>query len=251
MKQILLAGDWHGNAWHAKRIIDAAVERRIYVILQLGDFGYWPHHSDAWLDDVDEYARLNGVYIFWIDGNHENHEMLRQIPPESDGSVQIRPMITYLPRGHRWEWEGVTFLALGGAYSIDKDGRIPGDSWWPEELITYREAYEAIAGGPVAVMVTHDAPWGAENVIHGNRFNKDWFPESKQNRVILRAVMEETMPELVVHGHYHNRNSTTIDYSGGQTRVEGFDCDEPHGKGFIDSFGVLSLPDLTVLAGDL
>lgn len=54
----------------------------------------------------------------------------------------------------RYSW-----LALG-AISVARRWRTPGRSWWAEERISRNDADAAIAGGPVNVMVSHDAPNG-------------------------------------------------------------------------------------------
>jgi hypothetical protein len=66
---------------------------------------------------------------------------LRQLPTRPDGFVEVTDRILWAPRGHRWTWQGVRFLALGGAFSIDRQYRKLDSGrwgWFKEEVITPR-----------------------------------------------------------------------------------------------------------------
>lgn len=224
--RFLAVGDTHANSKWFQRVCEIAHENGIHQILQLGDFGYWPHKSfgQRFLISVEKSLKLYDLTLLWIDGNHENHDWLQQLKRGDDGFARVfvphraaTERVLHAPRGTRWEWDGVTFLALGGAYSIDKNGRTPHESWWSQELITEAEIHRAMEGGKVDVLVSHDAPLGVENLFGG----KDLFPESASNRLAVRAVMDHVQPKLVVHGHYHVRNSTRLLGA----RVEGYSWD--------------------------
>lgn len=252
--RLLLLGDVHGNdAWFDFACVNA-VRRGCQAILQLGDFGYWEHRQGGvnFLDIASANLTEHDLICVWIDGNHENHEVLRlnygpgggRHAPTPEGWWMIRPRLFYAPRGSRWTWSGTQFLACGGAYSVDKQWRRLGTEWWPEETITVDEADECCDGGLCDVLVAHDAPAEAEGVIPPDGTwdrKKDAYPESLANRVLLQRIVDTTHPKLVVHGHYHTRNSTVLD-SG--VRVEGLHCD-----GEPSSMATLDLPSL-VLDGD-
>lgn len=206
----LLVGDAHGNnKFMSAVILKHAIRNDVDVIFQLGDFGYWEHFHDGvdYLDRTEKKLAQIGKRMYFLDGNHENHPLLwEKYPPNDDGFCQVRPHLFYAPRGHRWEWGGITFLALGGAYSIDEgwrkategDRNAPGTLWWPTETITAEEAYRAKEGGTVDVMFTHDSPWGISMPgIKGE------FWQSNENRRILRDVVDHVRPKMLFHGHYH------------------------------------------------
>lgn len=48
--------------------------------------------------------------------------------------VSLSDHVTVLPRGHRWEIAGRSFVSLGGAPSVDylQPFRHQGESWWAE-----------------------------------------------------------------------------------------------------------------------
>jgi hypothetical protein len=134
----------------------------------------------------------------------------------------IAPNVIYQPRGSVHEDEdGTRFLFLGGAPSIDRDGRVEGESWWPEETITDAEHKRALsAKGPVHVLVTHDAP------AFPPGFSPKGSPgyQRDQNRSMKRidALIKRHRPPLLVHGHWHTRATT----QRGTTRIEALDCNQ-------------------------
>lgn len=253
--RILLLGDVHGDPYWFGHACHVAQRLNCHTILQLGDFGYWEHAPPGgeFLDRCAEHLQETDRTCIWVDGNHENHTVLRETYGPGgffhqiidSGFWRIRERLSYAPRGHRWTWLNHTFLACGGAYSIDKRYRQEGMSWWPEETITEDEMRACIDGGPTDVLVSHDAPDGAPGVIPAEGTwdrQKDNWPESLENRKRLARIVKHTKPQLVVHGHYHHRNSTVMNMGSHRTRVEGFGRD-----GDPSALGVLFLDDLSVV----
>lgn len=246
--RLLFLGDTHGNTNWVQLVIETAKEHDVDWIVQVGDFGYWEHkqHGVDFLFDVQAVLDDNDMQMVWIDGNHEAHPIVRRnYGPSSDrhqvhpefGFWRIRDNLWHAPRGHRWVWDDVKFLALGGAYSIDKGFRKVGSSWWWEELITEDEVDDAIAGGAADVMVTHDCPAGVQGAIPelgGLDRQKDRWPESLENRRKLRRVVDEVRPFALVHGHYHHRNTELLPLDDGwEVLIEGLACDEMSGAALI------------------
>lgn len=71
-----IVGDVHGefgrlNAWVNKK--------RPEIILQCGDFGYWPRHISKREKKRGEpiVPKIHDTKLYWIDGNHEDHWSLR------------------------------------------------------------------------------------------------------------------------------------------------------------------------------
>jgi hypothetical protein len=169
---------------------------------------------------VNRHAMQAGIEFYWLDGNHENFDALEaDVDFEATEPQQMMANLWYLPRGSTWTWDGCRFMALGGAYSIDKEYRTEGRSWWRQELLTQRQVYAAMERGPVDVLLTHDAPEGVCPIVTPLYKGDD---ESKGNRLAVTVVMEAVKPRLLVHGHYHHRYSAKI----GQTQVEGLDRDD-------------------------
>lgn len=224
-KRVLILGDTHGDLGHLIWAIDKAKAFDCDEIVQVGDFGYWEHTHEGgrFLDKLDGKLSQAGFKLHWIDGNHENHTVLRlnygpggnRHLPTPEGFWEIRPNINYIPRGTRWEWGGVSFLGIGGAYSIDKDYRKPGKSWWPEEMITDDEVQLCVEGGPVDVVISHDVPKFVDLYPHlanvGITRPWKWDEDSLANRQQLSEVYDAVKPQKWIHGHYHLRYTETVD----------------------------------------
>jgi predicted phosphodiesterase len=250
-RKIAFAGDWHGNISYGRRAISYAIDQGADVILHLGDFGimgFFQRYLDG-LTDILTYGNLN---LYFLDGNHEDHPRLAEMPYIEDGTQPFTERIFHLPRGYRWQWDGVRFLALGGAHSVDRQLRTPGMNWWPEELVTGSQAMAAIQGGRTDVMLTHDAPAGW--VIPDLESEDYWPPEeirtANQHRSVLAAVAEIVQPTWLFHGHYHVRYTLTNALVGNDGKlgeryviphVEGLALD---GSSFADNVVVKTLDEL-------
>lgn len=207
----LVAGDWHGSFSQADKVIRFAKEQGIDTIFQVGDFGVWANDK-PYLNQMQQLLKSFDIELYFIDGNHENFNMLYEKKILDDGTRYVRDNITYIPRGYRWEWHGLTFLALGGAASIDKRFRVEGRSWWAEEYLTEEDILTAQSGGPVDVMITHDSPFGAPNSITDDfmgqlgaikYFGQDALQYCTEHRKLLQRVTDVTAPRILIHGHYH------------------------------------------------
>lgn len=241
MSKTMLLGDTHGNTAFAQRAVEIARALNCTRILQLGDFGYWEHlgpNGVSFLRKLNKTCEQQEVDFFWIDGNHENHPLLwERYKPENEVEGKtfwpIRSRIFYIPRGTYWEWEGTTFLGMGGAVSIDREYRTPGESWWPEEQITQDDLDKIKDIKGVDILVTHDAPF---NPLPPH-FAYKMDPESDRHRQIMRKVLNHVKPEINFHGHYHHFHDTDHLREDGYTRVIGLDCD-----GTRRSYAILYTP---------
>lgn len=257
MTEVLVLGDMHGNASALTAHLKSAHARGVRDVLQLGDFGYWEHSDDGagYLRWTNRMLEQYDQTLVFVDGNHENHQLLRERYVNSahdrgGGLYEVRPRILYACRGARWIW-GARFLAMGGAYSIDKEPvpgipetrhwrRVEGKSWWPEELIADGEIDLAIHGGPCDVLASHDCPDGVDipvpTATH-SIMGKDAFPPSVENRRKLRRLVDAVHPTLVLHGHYHHRYQATLTLETGENvEVHGFDREHKAGSAAIVDF---------------
>lgn len=232
-KQVMLLGDTHGNNGDVNYAFMRANDFEIEVIVQLGDFGYWPgnHKYRDLMEMIVELTEQTGIKFLWIDGNHENHEQLNKQPREY-GMWFITENFVHAGRGARWVWGDKTFLACGGAYSIDKEFRTPGFDWFPQETISLADIARC-GHEKCDVMFTHDSPPFTPNVIwEGDPGYQDGrYPASWNNRLRLKEIVENTQPQLVCHGHYHRRNTSKSSLG---PRVEGFGCNGDEDLGILN-----------------
>lgn len=245
--KVLIAGDTHGDINHLYWLAQKAHNTGVKEIWVLGDFGYWEHtfKGKDFLDGLNDTILVKfDLTLKFIDGNHENHDMLRAYMNDENedwkNPVQIRSRIFWLPRGYRFEIEGVKILCVGGAFSIDKDGRTEGISWWATETISYSEAVRSCQGGEVDVLLCHDAPYGGplEEILSKTSIGYKLDEASKANRHMLKSIVDNVKPSLILHGHFHYQYSGTLPYDGGEAKIVGYgaNINERH-----TSYGFLSL----------
>ena len=144
---IYITGDTHGDIDYPKllKLKEKNLSFDDYLII-CGDAGIcWSiYDSRRFLSLYNDI----GCTILFIDGNHENFDMLNGLPlVEYKGALmhQVDEHIFHILRGEILTLEGKTFFCLGGACSIDKMYRTPHISWWPEEEINKHDIDNAIA----------------------------------------------------------------------------------------------------------
>ena len=144
---IFVTGDTHGLTDYFKLGVFAQKNPQLTkddFVIVAGDFGgVWSKQDLE--NTLDAYSKLPWTTLF-VDGNHENFDMLNAYPVENwnGGKVhKIRDDIIHLMRGQVFEIEGKVIFTFGGGTSIDKWRRIEGLSWWRQELPTYDDLDEA------------------------------------------------------------------------------------------------------------
>jgi len=225
--KVAFAGDWHGDRIWANARLQSLGERGVNVVVHVGDFGIWPSTSGkTFLRTVEAVCDKYDIALLVVPGNHEDWGRLTTLwenPKRraADGSMlplYLTDHIAVLPRGWRWEMGERSFVALGGAPSVDLHSRDLSRDWWPQEQMTQEDVDYTIAGGYADVMVTHDAPappWASPPVEAILSSNPMGWPDSalKYARVGRERVTEAFLgvrPRLLVHGHYHCSGQATM-----------------------------------------
>lgn len=243
-RRVLFVGDVHGALGWLKLVVREAERQRCDAIVQLGDFGYWPHTPEGrrYLAEATRLLDAANLTLWFIDGNHENFDMLwsDEHPLAEDGSQLVAPRVRYLARGQRLRWRGVELLALGGAHSIDRDWRLqaephPRSYWWPQETLTHRDVQRACEGGRCDILLSHDAPAGVTIFADSHSDSHVYARETESNRAAVAAVVDATRPVLVLHAHWHVRYSGQ--YRNQSLRldlpVEGLDRDGSYERNWL------------------
>lgn len=202
---IYITGDTHGEIGRFYEFDKKGHLSENDTLIICGDFGYLFFNNiseNSFLDDLSD----RPYTICFVDGNHECFDAINEYPVvEWNGGKanQIRKNIFHLMRGQVFEIDGKTFFTMGGAYSVDKDYRIPGYSWWPDELPTDAEYKEAVGNlqkcnMKVDYILTHTMP--REMIL---RFGK--YPDVHDIELtgFLEWVMYEVDFKHWYCGHWH------------------------------------------------
>ena len=208
--KIGLLGDLHGDVEHLFIVSRTMWARGISVLVQLGDWGFvWPGENwNRTLDKISRRLGSLGMTMFFLDGNHEWHTELNAFPIDGDGLRRLRPNVVHLPRGFRTTLSsGRTMAVLGGANSIDRDYRVPGRSWWPEESIAHDDL-RALGVEHADIFLGHDAPLGIPELDRELAVEKHDWPWSvvryaEEGRRMFDRGFHAVRPRLSVSGHYH------------------------------------------------
>lgn len=208
---IYVTGDIHGDQvlWHKR--IDSFLKAGDTILIP-GDFGVGFFNGRFWSEELFfDYLANKEYSICFCSGNHENFDKLSryQISEWNGGRVHfIRPNVIHLMRGELYNISGKTLFAFGGGYSIDKERRIPGVSWWPQEMPSeeeYRNGSEHLkqCGYKVDYIITHSAP--ADTVDYMSRLGKvrSILAEERPLADYLTEVEEKSQFGKWFFGHYH------------------------------------------------
>jgi len=126
---IYITGDTHGIIDWGKINTSRFPEQKDLTkddyLIVLGDFGgvWGDADQDRYIQKT--YGERNFTTLF-IDGNHENHDLLDSYPVEEwcGGKVhRITDSIIHLMRGQVFVINGIKFFTMGGAESTDKAWR--------------------------------------------------------------------------------------------------------------------------------
>lgn len=206
--RLYLLGDVHGNSGFVRQAVENATERGAELILQLGDFGYWEHTPDGvrFLDDLESVLQTHDLELWFIDGNHENHDLLANLERDERGLGIVREHIRHIPRGWRCSFQGYEWGFVGGAFSIDYRMRTMGWSIWRGEQTTLDDI-DRLGRGSLDVLCAHDVFTGVDlDLVCPTRMN---VPESderqaQETRYLLSEAVRATKPKRYFHGHWHN-----------------------------------------------
>ena len=174
-----------------------------YVII-CGDFGgVWDYSNEEkyWL----KWLYKKNFTTLFVDGNHENYNMLNEgfpIVQFSGGNAhKINERLYHLMRGQVFHINGKKIFTMGGASSHDREVRKEGENWWPQEMPSPEEYQIAIdnlnaVDWRVDYVITHCAPHSIQRQIK---------PEYEENE--LTHFLEKTNEALDFKkwffGHYH------------------------------------------------
>lgn len=197
-------GDTHGSLGNLDYAMTWCFKHGVSTMIHVGDF--WTYQGQKIIEKLERLIitrskqfDIENPMLLFIDGNHEFFPLLNI---DSDTPQEISKHVHYIPRGMSFDIEDTSFGFLGGASSIDKECRTQGIDWFPEESITYPQAYKLT--DKVDILITHDSSTEVFEYIRQKYFtNHDINPCGQSDRAAIDMVIYNTKPKYHVHGHHH------------------------------------------------
>jgi hypothetical protein len=210
MSKVYITGDVHcPNDVHklnAGNFPEQRTMTRDDVVIVAGDFGLVWHDDKTYHHWLDWFASRKYT-LMWIDGNHENHDWLAEFPVAERFGGQVHVIahnVLHMMRGEVFTINGKTWFAFGGAMSIDRHMRTPGQSWWPSELPSVAECNHGMevldrVNWQVDHVVTHTAPGAVLDSMFPN-----YVRVTDPTERYLSAVHEQLKFKHWWFGHWHH-----------------------------------------------
>lgn len=223
---VYLTGDCHGDFRKIYTFADIMELGEDDHLIVLGDMGLlWRHDradANVFIRDFEDRWKFN---LYFVDGNHENFSLLKNLPVDSNRMGYVSPHIKHLRRGCRYNIGNKDILAIGGADSVDKFRRTEGLSWWKEEEIT-AEQIDAIPAGHYDYILSHSCPLSIfetnkmylctlGNIVDDNN------PEFKRSNIQLERLLQKVTFKHWWFGHYHVNRPIGSNFT---CLIDGFDC---------------------------
>ena len=198
--RVCVMGDVHGEFGRLNNWVN---HRRPKIVLQCGDFGYWPklRTEKRRRRKGPKLPKMHETKLYWCDGNHEEFDSLNELT-----NNEVYPNVFWMKRGATLDLpDGRKVLFMGGAESTDREWRLAEEAatgkklWFPKERIQEDEV-RALPEVDVDIVVSHAAPREFEVWGEGHDMR-----EPDPTRLALSAVWTRYQPRLWFFGHYHAR----------------------------------------------
>ena len=207
-----ITGDTHGSQslWQEKL---SRFLKQSDTIIVPGDFGIGFYNGRYLSEEFFlDYLEEQDFTILFCDGNHESFDKLSkcEVSLWNNGKVhRVRKNVIHLMRGEIYDIDGRRVFVMGGGYSIDKENRVPGESWWAEEMPSeaeYRYAADNLKkhDSKVDYIITHAAPSDTVEKMASLGFGiKSGIVEELPLNTFLYDVEHSVKYERWYFGHYH------------------------------------------------
>jgi hypothetical protein len=161
---IYITGDTHGDFSRFKDAITKKLKKG-YTLIICGDFGFIWDGSRSEKQILKKIGELK-YNVAFIDGCHENFDLLEQYPDigwNGGTARSISGNLVHLKRGQVYTIEGKKFFTFGGGHSQDIDIRRETKTWYEQEQPTIADVEEGVKNllandGLVDYIITHEPP---------------------------------------------------------------------------------------------
>ena len=198
-------GDTHGEFYFLNQSLRTATNKDNYFVC--GDFGYWDRSTfrEGTGFYHDKIKNPNEAKIYFCDGNHEQHEWLKDLEKERgcEYPVEIMENLFFCPRGSSLELiDGRRVLFAGGADSIDKQWREEGINWFPQETMKYSDYARIDFTKKYDIVVSHTCPLNC--MTHMRELYKGVSLKTYDfTSDLLQSIFDRVRPTKWYFGHWH------------------------------------------------
>lgn len=209
---IYVTGDVHGDLSRFKNNSLRRL-RDTDVVLVCGDFGFIWDGSRKEMSNLKKLSSLPFTIAF-VDGCHENFDLLEQYPIEewNGGKIhRISENIVHMMRGQVFYIQGKKIFTFGGGQSQDADIRRDANTWWQHEIPSIAEIAEGVenlrkCNNEVDYIITHEPPLA----IH-NSFDFD-FNLKLEFHTFFESISERCWFRTWYFGKFHTNKSVMQKY---------------------------------------
>lgn len=180
--KVVIIGDVHGMTKVYNRILAEKWDGR--ETIQIGDMGIG-----------FRYLEPRPTNHRFFRGNHDDPALCKKHP-------------NYLGDYGYIKEHGIFYVA--GAWSIDWQMRIPGQSWWEDEELSIKELNAAVdlyAATKPRFVLSHEAPSQAARHLLKDLMGDYFFAKAEcshsRTAQALQSMFELHRPEKWIFGHYH------------------------------------------------
>lgn len=214
MNRIFVTGDVHQSVMPRLSNTNFPTAKdldRSDLVFIAGDFGVlWNATETRDESYILDWLSTRNHTTMVIGGNHENWPRLHALPIVEKFGVKlglIRENVYFVPNGTLINYGGKKIFCFGGAMSTDKNQRVEGVSWWPQEIPSYEEMnfgtlnLESV-DYEVDVIITHTMP--CENVrmfCMSNGYHQDRIDDPTAH--YLSFIAKHTKFKQWFCGHFH------------------------------------------------
>lgn len=230
-------GDYHRFTSKQRKRLPFELSKNDYVIV-CGDFGLlWSKNPT--LDYNLKWLSKLPFTLLWVQGNHENYNMIEEYPITEwcGGKARhiVEDKIILLERGQVFNIEEKTFFTFGGASSHDIQGgildknsptykndykkasrsrqpfRVLNETWWEQELPTEKELQEGLrnlekVNYQVDYVITHCASNRTQEALEryhlGISFNLGYYKQDTLTNY-FEGLEDKLEYKKWYCGHYH------------------------------------------------
>lgn len=227
IEHLTMAGDIHGN-WMT--LCSELQRKKITsgVVVILGDCGIGTEKDPFWKDLSSHLShRLPGITFLCLRGNHDNPERFMDTPQKLD-YPNLKTLVDY----EILEVNGVRYLPIGGAVSLDREWRQKENRkysffgshrriWWEGEKVNTDFICPDLR---IHAIISHTAPVSIGPVSVRDEYVSSeelWF-DICEERDFLQEVLVDLGPRFWYFGHFHESMSGTT----GTTQWKGFGINE-------------------------